>query len=327
MDQLSPVRAVKKPAIKYGLIFVIILAVLTAQNGRKVVVGAEISSKSTDLSQPLGQLDSYVAVRKGVKSPLVYSKAYVLLDSDSAETIIAQNADESLPIASTTKMTTALVALEKLPLDKVVTISSEPPKINGSVIGLKTGEQMTILSLLKGLLIHSGNDAAMTLAEAYSGTEGDSAQFVAAMNEYVKSHHILSTTFSDPAGLDDDTGRSTPQDLAQITRLLLQQPTLAAIVSTPAETITSVDGQISHQLKNTNRLIESDSAYYLPSALGVKTGYTPAAGHCLIAAYRWQGRTLIGVVMNTNESSNSASAAEMFKLFRWADNSLELRSY
>lgn len=314
--------------IGIGLLLVAIV-VISPNSDDKTLVASSATQKSlsTGLDKRLGVVTDYVALKPRARQPLIYAKQYVLLDAKTAELIVGVGEDSSIPIASTTKMTTAQVALSKLSLDQVVTISAKPPTIQGSKIGLLTGEKITVRSLIQGLLINSGNDAAFVLAEAYANEPGDYSKFVKAMNDFADANHLTNTTYGDPAGLDDETGRSTPRELANVARLLLREPFLAETVATQNLTIWSVDGQISHQLKNTNRLIDVGSSYYLPNTLGVKTGFTLDAGHSMVAAYRWNDRVLIGVVMNTVESTNIASAQEMNKLFRWADSSLELRSY
>ena len=283
--------------------------------------------KNIALTEQLDSLTQYLTLAPNARKPRIYSKQFVLLDATTAEVIVSEGADTSVPIASTTKMATALVAVAALPLDKVVTVSNKPPLIQGSKIGLRSGEKITVRSLIQGLLIYSGNDAAFALAENYSDIPGDYLKFVKEMNEFATKNHLINTVYGDPAGLDDLTGRSTPRELANVARLLLQDEFLSKIVATPETTITSSDGMISHQLKNTNRLLIADSPYYLPNAIGVKTGFTLEAGHSMVAAYKWRDRILIGVIMNTIESTNTASAEEMNKLFRWADSSLNLKDY
>ncbi len=307
----------------------LLAVVLIAPKSDGLLVASSTSEQSISpsLFKELDALESYVDIAPKAKAPLIYAKQYVLLDASNAEVILSRGEDTPIPIASTTKMTTALVALAKLPLDRIVTISAKPPTIQGSKIGLLSGEKISVRSLIQGLLINSGNDAAFALAEAYDDESGDYRKFVGAMNDFAVTNHFVTTKYGDPAGLDDETGRSTPRELANVARLLLREPFLAETVSTQSMTIWSVDGQISHPLKNTNRLIDIGSSYYLPNTLGVKTGFTLDAGHSMVSAYKWGDRILIGVVMNTIESTNVASAQETNKLFRWADSSLELRNY
>lgn len=325
-EETRPTNRLKIIGISLLLLAIV---VISPKSNDKTLVASTSSRNSgaEDLAQQLAATSEYIALTPRARQPLIYSKQFVLLDAKTAEIIVSKGEDSSIPIASTTKMTTALVALSKLSLDAVVTISAKPPTIQGSKIGLLSGEKITVRSLIQGLLIYSGNDAAFALAEAYASEPGDYSQFVKAMNDFALVNHLTNTTYGDPAGLDDETGRSTPRELANVARLLLREPFLAETVATQNLTIRSVDGQISHQLKNTNRLIDVGSSYYLPNTLGVKTGFTLDAGHSMVAAYRWHDRILIGVVMNTVESTNIASAQEMNKLFRWADSSLELRNY
>lgn len=331
MQQYSANDIPKTNYSKYlGIILILILVFMIAprSNESALVAGANAEKNTSDsLPKELDQVENFIELLPGSKPPLIYSKQYLLLDGKTAEVIVAKDPDLPIPIASTTKMTTALIAINKLPVSKIVTISQKPPNIQGSKIGLRAGEKTTVENLLRGLLIYSGNDAAFALAEAYADSSGEYRQFVQAMNDFALENHLVNTRYGDPAGLDDETGRSTSRELANVARLLLQNPLLAEIVATPETTISSVDGQIVHRLINTNRLIQTDSTYYLPNAIGIKTGFTLDAGHSLVAAYRWQNRILIGVVMNTIESTNTASAVEMNKLFRWADNSLVLTNY
>jgi D-alanyl-D-alanine carboxypeptidase len=199
--------------------------------------------------------------------------------------------------------------------------------INGSDIQLKLGEKITVHELLRGLMIQSGNDAAFALADHYSPGDNEYKAFVAKMNEYVAVVGLKNTVFGDPAGLDDETGRSTAADLAHIARLVLQDPVLGDIIATAKTTIQSVDGAVTHELTNSNRLLLGDSPYYLPGAIGVKTGFTPEAGHCLVSAYQSAHGLLIGVVLNTAEYTITASASESRKLYTWADRYVEARQY
>lgn len=272
-------------------------------------------------------INLYPVVREGAKPPLVYAKAYALIDAETGEVIIEKNGYLTLPVASTTKMTTALVAEANLELGAVATISQKVNSVIGSDIQLLAGEKMTVHNLLKGLLIQSGNDAAISLAEFYDQKVGSPGAFVKKMNEFLRDRYITDTTFTDPAGLDDETGRSSAVSLAQIARILLTRPALAAIIKTPTITIFSTDERFQHSLKNSNRLVVADNPYYMPEAIGVKTGFTLDAGHCLVAAMTDKGRTYVGVVLNTTESTLTASAAEMKKLFTWTKQSVEWKTY
>lgn len=321
-----------KPKRNYRLVIILFVAAsllfarqFNGTNQEVTVSSAQTSVQSTGL--PLTLEGEYLSASPNAPKPPVYAKNYALMDASNGDLLVAERADDLIPVASTTKMVTALVVVEKLDLKKIVTISKRPPNIQGSKINLLTGEKISIENLLKALLINSGNDAAFALAEAYSGKEGDYESFAAEMNALVRSHGLTQSTFFDPAGLDDERGRSTVRELAHIARLVLQNDLLRAIITTPQATIASADGQITHELKNTNRLIQSDTPYYLANALGVKTGFTHDAGHSLVSAYKFNDRTLIGVVMNTIEYTNTASAAESKKLYLWAEKYLLLQKY
>lgn len=251
---------------------------------------------------------------KNATEPKILSKASYLIDINTLYPLYENNADEKVPIASTTKMATALVVLEnyKDKLGDVVTISPKMIAVEGSDIQLRTGEKITVESLLNGLLIMSGNDAAYALAENFGGKEG----FVNEMNEKVREIGALNTQYKDPAGLDD-TGYSTAKDLALIGAYGLKNKKFAEIVGTSEKTISSSDGKIVHELKNSNRMLRGDEQYYFPNASGIKTGFTNEAGHVLVSCAEKDGHKILAVVLNTQENTLVASAKESKKLLEW----------
>lgn len=313
---------------KIGFILIITLLCLHTQFG--AITGTEAAEENTlppkqDIWSVFQKLPDHPVVNKGAKGPFVYAKAFVLADADTGEVIVEKNAELELPVASTTKMTTALVVKQSLPLSEVVTVPTVAVQTIGSTVNLVKGEKITVHNLLKALLIQSGNDAAVALAEHYRLKTGQ--DFVAAMNDYLRERGINQSAFRDPSGLNDEQGRSTAFDLAHIGRLLLADPDLSAIVATAETTVNSVDGLQSHLLKNSNRLVSPTQPLYLPGALGIKTGFTPEAGHCLVSAYKLGDRKVVSVVLNTNEFTVSASAAETRKLFLWAAANVAWESY
>ncbi len=324
LEYSSP-KPKKRPFRKAFLLLFALSLLFIRQAGD--IAAVEASEQTSQPPTLLSKADEYLAVARNAPKPPVFAKSYVLLDPKTAEVVVSQNPDASVPIASTTKMVTALVARQLFKLNETVTVSSLAANINGSDIQLMLGEKISVHELLKGLMIQSGNDAAFALADHYSPGDNEYKTFVAKMNEYVQAAGLKNSVFGDPAGLDDETGRSTAWDLAHIARLVLADPVLRDIVSIPKTTITSVDGSFVHELTNSNRLLLGDSPYYLPGALGVKTGFTPDAGHCLVSAYQSVNGLLIGVVLNTAEYSITASASESRKLFMWADRYVETRSY
>lgn len=244
----------------------------------------------------------------------IWANNYILLDAISNYPLAEKNSHIPVSIASTTKIITATIILENYNLSDVITISPNAAAQIGSEVMLRSGEKLTVESLLYALLVQSGNDAAMALAEHYA--DGGLSGFVKAMNNKAKYFGLKDTEFKDPAGLDD-TGRSSAFDLAIITSYAIKNPTFSKIVKTTGLTINSIDGKFAHKLDNSNRLIKSDEPLYYPNALGVKTGFTPEAGHCLVSVAEKNGKKIISVILNTNESTNDASAKESRKLLEW----------
>lgn len=278
----------------------------------------KVKSAQVDLTSNIPNFDTnsiFLLPKKIEKfhSTNILARNYILLDVDTNYPLVQKDAHAQVPIASTTKITTAIVILENYNLNDVITISSNAASQIGSETMLKKGEKMTVESLLFALLVQSGNDAAMALAEHYpTGLNG----FVEAMNAKVQYLGLKDTKFKDPAGLDDE-GKSSAYDLAIVASYALKNPIFSKTVKTSQITIYSIDGKISHQLNSSNRLIKSDEPLYHPLALGIKTGFTPLAGHCLVSAAEKNGKILVGVILNTHETTNDASAKETKKLLEW----------
>lgn len=275
----------------------------------------KVAGVAVDLPRP----DTNALIKPPEKStsyyePTIYSKAAILVDVPSAYVLYEKNADMKVPIASTTKIMTAMVVLDNHPgsLDDVVTITPQMINVEGSDIQLRSGEKITVSNLLKGLLIMSGNDAAYSLALHFGGKDS----FVKEMNDKAAFLDLSDTHYQCPAGLNDD-GYSSARDLAFLASYALKNPIFSQIVSTREVTVTSTDGNLIHDLKNSNRLLQIDDPSYFSYAVGVKTGFTNAAGHCLVSSAKENGHQLIGVILNTNASTITASAIESKKLLTW----------
>lgn len=249
-------------------------------------------------------------IKPDVVKPKIFAKKYLLYDTQAGYPIIEMGGYDRVPIASTTKIMTAIIVLEKYKLDKIVTVDPASTRVAGSKIMLLGGEEITIESLLKGLLIRSGNDTAYVLAKQMGTVEN----FVAAMNQKAAELGLTQTRFYDPAGLDDN-GYSTAFDLAVMLRYVLQMPKFIEITQIANTTIYSADGQISHEIENSNRLMTDEM--FFEGSLGGKTGYTPTAGHILITAAQRDGHRLIATIINTLENTSDASAKEAEKLLSW----------
>jgi D-alanyl-D-alanine carboxypeptidase (penicillin-binding protein 5/6) len=243
--------------------------------------------------------------------PQIWAKSAIVIDSDTFYPIYQKNIHEPLAIASITKIMNAIIVLENYKLNDVITISSNAALTIGSDIQLRTGEQLTVESLLYALLINSANDSGVALSEQM-GTD----KFVNLMNQKAKDMGLVNTVFKDPTGLSEEN-KSTAFDLAVIARYALKYPEFSKIISIPEYSIKSVDQKWSHELKNSNRLIQPDEKFFTPEVIGGKTGFTNEAGHCLLSIAKKDGHNLITVVLGTSEYTNTASANESQKLWRW----------
>ena len=227
--------------------------------------------------------------------PSTSAASAILIDGGSGRVLYAQNADEERPIASITKLMTALVAVERHPeLSDVVTIRPEWTGIEGSSMYLKAGEQLTLEALLYGLLLHSGNDAALAVA-GFCG--GDTETFVGWMNDKAVALGMEHTHFTNPSGLNEAGHYSSAADMALLARAVLASEPLARIVSTRTITIGG------RSLTNHNRLL-----WRYEGCTGMKTGYTEKAGRTLVSSAERNGRQLIAVTLNDPDDWNDHAA-------------------
>jgi len=229
--------------------------------------------------------------------PPAVSAAHVFVQDLATDMVLySKAADTPIAPASTTKMMTALVAHAAMPLDRQIIIDRAFPE--GQDIGLEPGEHITVEQLIYATLIQSGNDAAEVLAENYPGGR---AAFIAAMNDHAATLRLTNTTFKNPTGLDEAGHLSTAADLARLGLAVLKDPFLARIVSSETALLTAPES--SRVLTNTNQLLGR-----VPGVLGIKTGYTDAAGEALITLIdRDSRRTLIVVLKSTNRFGDTES--------------------
>lgn len=223
-------------------------------------------------------------------APEVSAVHAALLDADSGQVLYEKNADDHALIASTTKIMTALVVCENCDLSAKVKIPKEAVGIEGSSMYLREGEILTVQDLLYGLMLHSGNDAAVALAIKCGGNV---EKFVAMMNEKAAALGLQGTHYANPNGLDDDGNYSTALDLGRLAAYALKNPDFRRTVSCKSITI----GQRS--LHNHNKLL-----FRYEGAIGVKTGYTKAAGRILVSAAERGGRQLVAVTINAPNDWN-----------------------
>lgn len=246
---------------------------------------------------------SYPVNVTGVPAPYLSSRAAVVIDVDSKTVLFQKNPDLKLLPASTTKIMTALIALETYDLNDVITITT--PVNTGQSMQLKTGEKITVENLLYGLLVASGNDAAVALAQNHpDGEDG----FIAAMNQKAKILHLDNTHFTNAIGLDAYGHTTTVHDLALLTAEAIKTPTFKKIVATIGITVTDVDNTIVHELETINELLGK-----VPGVAGVKTGWTQFAGECLVAYTKRDNQEIITVVLGSFDRF-----AESASLINWA---------
>jgi len=227
-------------------------------------------------------------------SELTTAKAMMVLEASSLRPLYFHNESEKLPMASTTKIITAFFVIENNEdLDKVIEIPKEAVGIEGTSIGLKEGEHLTIRELLYGLMLRSGNDSAVALAIA---TCGSVENFVVEVNKYLKERGLKDTSLANPHGLDHKDHYTTASDLAKITAYALNNETFSEIVGTKQKLISNEKKtKTSRNLINKNKLLKN-----YEYADGVKTGFTKKAGRCFVGSATKDGMRLVCVLLNCN---------------------------
>lgn len=232
-------------------------------------------------------------VFKSEINPDISAKAIVVMDNDSKTVLFSKNPNLLFSMASTAKIMTALVALDYYKMNDILTIKTE--KVEGVNVGFEMGEQLFFKDILYAMLLPSGNDAALALAENYPGGE---TAFVTKMNGKAKFLNLKNTNFADPIGLEDSRDYTTPLDLAQLASSALKNEIFAKIVATKEWEIADVTGENKYLLKNLNKLLG------VQGVNGIKTGNTEEAGQVLVTSKIeaddvGQKHTLIIVVMNS----------------------------
>ncbi len=234
----------------------------------------------------------------------IHAKAFYCVDPLTNQIILERNADQQLPVASLTKLVTAMVILEHLPMDAKVIVPDHIKTVPRTVIGLKPGDRVSVEDLLHGLLIGSGNDCAETLACAFPGGK---EKLVHAMNKKVRSLGFTHTRFYTPSGLDKKMGAepsarqaetvecnvSTAKEMAQIARAAFTNKIIRMISIKKSYMLRGEKGH-SYPVRTTNKLLRDDLPLY-----GAKTGFTNRAGHCLASEFRRGKSSLLIVVLGS----------------------------
>ena len=227
------------------------------------------------------------------------AKACVIIDERSGRVLLSHHADTPLPMASTTKVMTALLALERGNLSDSVTCGRNAFGVPGTSIYLSLGETLTLEQMLYGLMLQSGNDAAVAIAEHIGGT---AEEFCRMMTDRARELGCTDTVFLTPHGLPCDGHHTTAHDLALIAREAMTHETFRAIVSTRRAKIPWQGRDYDRVLNNKNRLLAT-----YEGATGIKTGYTRAAGRCLVFGAERNGMRIIGVVLNCSDWFDEAA--------------------
>jgi D-alanyl-D-alanine carboxypeptidase len=229
--------------------------------------------------------------KETVKIPVIDARNAIAIDAKSKRVLYEKNAHTITPMASTTKIVTALVALKYGELNKKVKISPKAAGIRGSVVGYKKDEEILLKELIYGLMLRSGNDAAIAIAEGISGSVD---KFVQLMNEFASEIGLVDTHFESPHGLDSAMHYTTAYDLAMVTVKAKEIKEFNDIVS-----IKDVDGStegFTRGFHNINKIL-----WQIPEANGVKTGYTGQAGKCLVTSINKGSSDIIIVVINCTQ--------------------------
>lgn len=238
----------------------------------------------------------------------LYSDAAILIDADTGTTLYSKNAKEKMYPASTTKILTAILTIEKCNLQDIVTvnhsaISIVPPGYSSAY--LNASEQISVENLLKVLLVHSANDAANVLAEHISGSV---SEFAKLMNEKAEELGCKNTHFVNPSGIHNEDHYSTAQDLAIMARYCMTNSTFRDIVSMKTCTIPATNKSDTRKYANTNDLLNTSSKYYIKECIGIKTGFTSQAQNCLISECSKDNLNLIVVILGAGYTELGQSA-------------------
>ncbi|MGN1203266.1 MAG: D-alanyl-D-alanine carboxypeptidase family protein, partial [Eubacterium sp.] len=218
----------------------------------------------------------------------ISAQSAIVMDADTGIILYEKNAYEERSIASTTKIMTALLAIESSRLDETVKITDIMLQTEGSSLGLKAGDTLTLNDLVIGMMLTSGNDSANAIACFLSG---DLEEFSALMNKRAGEIGMYNTYFVTPSGLDEGGHHSTAHDMALLTAVAVKNETFCKIVSMQSAKITISSNEV--VVYNHNKLLSMDNDIF-----GVKTGYTEKAGRCLVSAKKYHGNKLICVTLN-----------------------------
>ncbi|MDI4645437.1 D-alanyl-D-alanine carboxypeptidase family protein [Cohnella hashimotonis] len=231
-----------------------------------------------------------IAVQTSPAKPSTHAKAAALIDVASGRLLYSSHGDEPMLIASTTKIMTAIIAIEQRDLNSIVTVSSRAAGKEGSSIYLKAGEKMKLKDMLFGLMLRSGNDAATAIAEHVGGSHDG---FVYLMNVKAEEIGMTHSHFANPSGLDQKGHYASANDMAKLAAYALHNPTFREIVGTKVKTAPNPGEEWDYKWVNKNKML-----HLYEGADGVKTGYTKQALRTLVSSATREGRQLAAVTLN-----------------------------
>lgn len=286
--------------IKYTMILIIIIITLCFNN--------YVFADDEDEDLNLEEVEEVILESSTIptEEPKINARSAIIYDRESNEIIWGKNENDKRAMASTTKIMTAIVVLENSNLSDIVTISKKAAGTGGSRLKINTTDKITVNDLLYGLMLRSGNDCAVALAEHVGGSI---EEFANLMNNKAKSLGLLNTNFVTPHGLDDENHYTTAYELAVLTNYALNNETFAKIVNTKSISI-SINGK-PRVIGNTNELLGS-----LQGVDGVKTGFTGNAGRCLVTSCSRQGGQIITIVLGCDTKKQRTS--DSIKLIEYA---------
>ncbi|MCL2569700.1 MAG: D-alanyl-D-alanine carboxypeptidase [Firmicutes bacterium] len=264
----------------------IIVAVLAIIMGFSFIMGAVLANSART---PMNIRRSTVEATTATQQSMTSARGMATVEVSSGRLLYAKNEHDKLPMASTTKIMTAITVIENVSdLDEKIKVSDKAIGIEGTSIYLQKGEELTVRELLYGLMLRSGNDAASALALHVSKTNDE---FSALMNKVATKAGAKNSSFKNPHGLDQEGHYTTAYDLAMISAYAMRNPQFAEIAATKEKRISGVE--YPRVLQNKNRLLRSNK-----NIVGVKTGFTSKAGRCYVGAMETAGMTVVCAVLN-----------------------------
>ena len=287
------------------IVFIIILQILVIVISKSSFTANLFTrQKQNRLASIVASSNSALSANEGFqKAPFVSAKSAIIVDAKLGNVMFEKNSNFRHLSASTTKLMTALVALEKCSPENIITVG--PVNTNGTQMGLASGDQVTVETLLYGMLMASGNDAAYVLA-ASCAVSYDA--FIDLMNERAQSSEMANSHFDNPAGFDSDYNFSTAADLAKLAKDAVANPLISKIVATKTIVLSDVSGIKTYYVENINKLLGE-----VDGVEGVKTGHTEAAGEILLTKATRAGNTILVVVLDSQDRFEDSK-----KLIEWA---------